>query len=293
MAFLVVALGGGTGTGAAPVLAKAAHEAGALVIAFATLPFGFEGDQRMAQAMRGLDELREQADVVVMVANERLFASIDPNTSAQEAFKQADALLGTGIFAIWKLLMHTGEMNLDFATLRQVARGSGGVTVFGYGEGEGADRAAAAVRTALTSPLLDGGQAVAEAGSVLVSILGGPDMALHEVNTIMNAVRGAVAKSTHVFMGTGIDARWQNTVAVTLLVSQYWTPEDDEPEAKAEAPAADAPAGKRKRRGKATQTQLGLDGIGRGIFKDVEPTILDGQDLDIPTFFRRGVVIEK
>jgi cell division protein FtsZ len=295
MVFLVAALGGGTGTGAAPVLARAAHEAGALVIAFATLPFGFEGDQRLTQAARGLDDLREQADVVVAVSNERLFEMIDANSSAQAAFKRADYILSMGVLAIWKLLMHRGEMNLDFATLRQVARNSDGVAVFGYGEAHGPERAAEAVRGALNSPLLGRGEAVTEAESVLVSILGGPDMTLRDINTIMAAVRATVRKGAHVFMGTAFDAHWQDTVSVTLIASQYWAPEEEpvaEKPATEEAAAPSKPA-PRKRRGKAQQTQLGLDSVGKGIFKDVEPTILDGQDLDIPTFFRRGVVIEK
>ena len=291
MVFIVAALGGGTGTGAAPVLARAAHEADALVIAFATLPFGFEGDQRIAQAAKGLDDLREQADVVVAVPNERLFESIDPNSSAQDAFKHADYILSLGVLAIWKLLMHRGEMNLDFATLRQVTRCSEGVAVFGCGEARGPERANEAVRAALNSPLLGHGEAVAEAESVLVSILGGPDMTLRDINTIMAAVRAAVRKGAHVFMGTAFDTQWQDTVSVTLIAAQYWAGED-EPAAAKPAGAEPKPA-PRKRRGKAQQTQLGLDSVGKGIFKDVEPTILDGQDLDIPTFFRRGVVIEK
>jgi cell division protein FtsZ len=294
MVFLVVALGGGTGTGAAPVVARAAHEAGALVIAFATLPFEFEGDSRGAQAAKGLDELREQADVVVAVPNERLFATIDPNSSAQDAFRRADDVLGMGVLAIWKLLMHRGEMNLDFATLRQVARCSQGLAVFGYGEGRGPERAAEAVRTALNSPLLGRSETVSEAESLLVSILGGPDMTLRDINTIMATIRGAAAKNAHLFMGTAFDAQWQDTVSVTIIAAPYWAAEEEaEGKESSEQAVAEPKAGPRKRRARAQQTQLGLDAISKGIFKDVEPTILDGQDLDLPTFLRRGVAIEK
>lgn len=303
LAIIVVTLGGGTGTGAAPIVAKAAHDAGALTVVFATLPFEFEGERRMSQAKQGLAQLRDQADIVVMVPNQDLFAAAGGNLSAEEAFRLADYHVGMGVFAIWKLLVTRGVINLDFATLRMVAHCSGEAILFSYGEGKGTERAADAIRAALGSPLVGGGKAVTEAEAVVVSVLGGPDLALREIETIMSAVRDTARKDARLFLGTAIDMAWAGAVAVTLVVSQRWSADDTEAEA-APAPAASTdgaparPAPKRgagrKRNVNDLQAALPLDGaIGKGMFKDVEATVIDGVDMDIPTFIRRRVVIEK
>lgn len=298
LVFLVTALGGGTGTGATPVLARAAHETGALVIALATMPFEFEGAQRMSLARKCLAELQDQADVVIAVPNQALVATAGAGATAAEAFKQADYLISMGVFAIWKLLVQRGIMNVDFATLRTVARCSGGVSVFSYGEGKGPNRAADAVESAIHSPLVENGQALAVAESALVSILGGTDMTLREVETIMATIKDFCRQDAHLTVGTTIDQHWQDNLSVTIVASQFWRADSEpaaEPPAAPEVEDAEktAAAGKRKKRTKPTQGQLGFDAIGKGIFKDVEPTYLDGDDLDIPTFHRRRVAIEK
>jgi cell division protein FtsZ len=301
LAFVVTSLGGGTGTGAAPVVARAAQEAGALVIAFATLPFEFEGDRRVSQAKQGLARLKDEADLVIVVPNQDLFAAAGSHLSAEEAFRLSDYQLGMGVFALWKLLVTRGVINLDFAALRMVARGSDDTSVFSYGEGKGTDRATDAITAALGSPLVMGGQAVAEAECVLVSILGGPDLALREIETVMSAVRAAARKDAHLLMGAAIDLDWAGVVAVTLVVARNWNTEAAAPSpasAKTGADTAESPApkppGRKKKGAAATQPGLGLDrDISKGMFKDVEPTVIDGVDMDIPTFIRRRVTIEK
>lgn len=300
LVFAVTTLGGGTGSGAAPVVARAAREGGSLVIALATLPFDFEGTQRASLARKTLAELGDQADVVITVPNQALAATAGESATAEDAFQQADYILGMGVLALWKLLVQRGLMHVDFATLRTVARCSGGISVFSYGEGRGSTRAADALESALHSPLLENGQALAEAESALVSILGGPDLTLREVDTLMAGIKNFCRKDVHLTMGTTIDPHWQDTVAVIIVASQFWRPEEEEeslpPQPSEPAPAeGDKPAqsGKRRKRSSATQGQLGFDAIGKGIFKDVEPTYRNGEDLDIPTFHRRRVVIEK
>jgi cell division protein FtsZ len=298
LVFVVAALGGGTGTGAAPIVAKAAHETGAMVIAFATLPFTFEGERRMSQARQGLVELQDQSDVVIVVPNQSLFANAGEGATAEDAFRQADYILSMGVFAIWKLLTQRGIINLDFATLRMVARCSGGASVFSYGEGRGANRAADAAQAALHNPLLENGEALAQSESVLVSILGSPDMSIREVETIMRAIEDITRKDAHIHMGTAIDDSGSDVLSVTLVASRFWREEKDETEPPApeevpsEAPTQPAER-RRKRKPGATQAQLGLEGIGKGIFKDIEPTIIDGEDMDIPTFIRRRVPVDK
>lgn len=299
LVFVVATLGGGTGTGASPVVAKAARETGAMVIAFVTLPFSFEGDRRMSQARQGLLNLQDQADVVIVIPNQALFAAAGLNATAEEAFHQTDYYLSMGIFAIWKLLTQRGIINLDFATLRMVVRCSGGASCFSYGEGKGPQRAANAIQDALHSPLLDNGEALAEAESVLVSILGGSDMSIREVESIMTAVENATLKDAHIHMGTSIDEAWNDAISVTIVASRFWRAEEegDEKVAPEPHPAEGAPpaaAGKRKkRRPETNQSQMILEGISKGIFKDVEPTIIDGEDLDVPTFIRRRVAVPK
>ena len=297
--FLVATLGGGTGTGASPVVAKAARETGAMVIAFVTLPFTFEGDRRMSQARQGLLNLQDQADVVIVIPNQALFAAAGANATAEEAFHQTDYYLGLGIFAIWKLLTKRGIINLDFATLRMVARCSGGASSFSYGEGKGPQRAQNAVQNALHSPLLENGELLAEAESILVSILGGSDMSVKEVESIMTAVEGATRKDAHIHMGTSIDEAWNDAISVTLVASRFWRAEDEadekttvDPTVPDESPTV--PSGKKKKKkAETTQSQLILEGISKGIFKDVEPTIIAGEDMDIPTFIRRRVAVAK
>lgn len=299
LVFVVTTLGGGTGTGSAPVVARAAHETGALVIAFATLPFQFEGERRMSQARQGLIELQDQADVVIVIPNQALFAAAGPNATAEEAFRQADYFLSMGVFAIWKLLTQRGIINLDFATLRMVARCSGGTSVFSYGEGKGPARAAEAVQAALHSPLLEKGEALAESESILVSILGGPDMGVREVETIMSAIEGSVRKEAHIHMGTAIDDSWKDMISITIVASRFWRGEDESDEPiPSDPPEGDdatvtSTVRKKKKKGDATQPQLILESISKGIFKDVEPTIVDGEDMDVPTFIRHRITVDK
>lgn len=299
LVFIVSSLGGGTGTGAAPVVARAARETGALIIALTTLPFEFEGAQRLSLARKCLAEMKDSADVVITIPNQALVAGAGAAATAAEAFQQADYYLAMGVFALWKLLVQRGIMNVDFATLRTVARCSDGFSVFSYGEGRGPTRAADALESALHSPLLENGQALAEAESALVSILGGPDLTLREVETVMSGIKNFCRQDARLTMGTTIDQHWQDALSVTIVASQYWRPEEEtEPAPDEPAPGiegTDKPAApdKRKKKAKPTQGQLGFEAIGKGIFKDIEPTYLNGEDLDIPTFHRRRIAIEK
>jgi len=304
LVFIVTALGGGTGTGAAPVVARAAHESGAMVIAFATIPFTFEGDRRMSQARQGLVELKDQADVMIVIPNQSLFAAAGANATAEEAFRHADYYLSMGVFAIWKLLTQRNIISLDFATLRMVARCSGGGSFFSYGEGKGPGRAADAIQAALHSPLLENGEALAEAESILVSILGGPDMRICDVETVMKTITASSRPDAHIHMGTAVDNAWQDTLSVTIVASRYWREEgeleertedkpDPEPVPGTDSAAPPSSQKKKKRKAMETQPQLVLGGISKGLFKDVQPTIVDNEDMDMPTFIRKHVTVDK
>jgi cell division protein FtsZ len=202
------------------------------------------------------------------------------------------------------MLVHRGIINVDFAALRNVVRASGGTSVFGYGEGHGPERAEQAVQAAIASPLLDHGKALREAASVLATIVGGPDLTFRDVEHIMGAIQGAVRKDAHLIVGKAVDSRWQDQVAVVIVAAEQWAggeaepePEEPAPPAAAESEPATGSTGRKtpkpRKRGKSTEGEL-FDGVpGKGLFKDVEATVLDGENLDIPTFIRRRVALPK
>ena len=174
--FFVAGLGGGTGSGALPGLIDAAHESGALTMCFATLPFVFEGDERMERARGSLDLIRSMADSVVLVPNERLYEMVREETTLADAFRHTNRIVSQAIMSLWMMVTRQGLINLDYADLRKVVRMSGGTCVFGVGFGVGHDRAAAAVESLLASPLLIHGQLIRDSAGLLVSIVGGPDL---------------------------------------------------------------------------------------------------------------------
>ena len=294
--FLVVGLGGGVGTGAAPVIASLARQEGALTLAFATLPFSFEGERRRQQADEGLRALRAAADVVICLPNERLMEQAESRVSLTDAFTKADAMVGTGIRSLWKLLTQTGIINLDFADLRHLVENSGGSCNFGYGEGEGPGKGSAAVAEILRSPLLDGGKLLAGAGGVLVNMVGGPDLTLMDVQTVMSKLAAVTRPDVRTFMGATVDEAWENRLAVTILVTESLEGAHPVPAASPRVPekvAVDTASGDRKPVPKtaqqAVQEDLKFESVDKGRFKNVEPTVYNGEDLDIPTFIRRGV----
>jgi len=295
-ALVVACLGGGTGTGAAPVVLREAREAGALTLCLATLPCDFEGEQKRSEAHDALGDRRAAADALIVVPNDRLFESVGA-ADLEGTFRRADAAIGTCIGSLVKMIDQPGQINLDFADLQQIVRSSGGACTMGYGEGEGDDRSGAALAALLESPLLEKGRVLERSESILVSLVGGPDLTVKDVGKIMSALTAKAREGCRVSMGTVIDETWQGRVTVTVLAAEERL---DKPVRKVAAPpveyeagSAKAARGRKKTRKSAAQTVLRLDTYGKGRFKDVEPTLFDGEDLDIPTFVRRGIAIDK
>jgi len=299
---LVVGLGGGVGTGAAPVVAEIARESGALTICFATLPFAFEGEKRRAIAEEGLKALMSHCDVVVRLPNDHLLAAQGEQAELATVFARADEMLGVGIGALCGLLFQTGVINLDFADMRQLVQASGGLCAFGYGEAHGARRVEEVTSALRRSPVLAERNDLNLAETVLVNIVGGSDLTLNEVQAIVAEFRTAVRPNAHILLGAAVNREWSDRIAVTVLVPYH--PRSlaelvDLAVNREESPAlsgAEAPAdrldtermGAQKRR-RARQTKLNFDPTEKGRFKNVEPTIYEGEDLDVPTFIRRGV----
>src|ERR1700736_4845298 len=216
MVFIPAGLGGGTGTGAAPVIAEIARRARALTVAVVTLPFSFEGFQRRKSAEEGLARLRGHVDALIIIPNDRLLQLADRQMSVMEAFRFADDVLRHGVQGISDLVTMTGLINLDFADVKSVMQNAG-TALMAVGEARGDGRAVAAARAAITSPLLDA--SVDGATGVLINVSGGPDLTLAEVTEAAETIQSAVDPDANIFFGAVIHPRAQDEVRVTVIAT--------------------------------------------------------------------------
>jgi cell division protein FtsZ len=344
LVFLIAGLGGGTGSGSAPLIASFARAQGALVVAFVTMPFSFEGKRRRAQAEEALASLQYYADAVICFENDRLGDAVSPRAGIQEAFLAADQMISQSARAIAQLVQRPGFVRIGFDELRTALRAQNPRCLFGYGEAEGDNRANAALERALKSPLMDRGRMLEEAENVLVNVIGGPNLTLNEVQILMEELNRHISDHTRLLFGTAVEPRMGNRMAVMLLsamggeVSRFAAaaPLAAQPEPAAAAPepvvnfvaedptpvpaepppelivlptpepprvaarvaaiarpvrandAAAIEAAKARER-EVKQEQLSFEPVTRGRFEKSEPTIVDGQDLDVPAFMRRNV----
>jgi cell division protein FtsZ len=219
MIFVTTGLGGGTGTGAAPVIASLASELGALTVAVVTKPFKFEGRKRQVQAERGLETLRESVDTIITIPNERLLNIIDRSTPLTEAFAAADDVLRQAIQGISDLILVPGLINLDFADVKTIMSGMG-LAMMGTGTAEGKDRALDAARRAISSPLLEGAS-VNGARGVIINITGGPDLSLMEVSDASTIVQEAAHEDANIIFGAVVDPALQGKVKITVIATGF------------------------------------------------------------------------
>lgn len=386
--FICAGLGGGTGSGAAPVIAELAREAGALVISFATMPFAFEGKRRTAQATEALARLQEISNAIICFENDKMGDMVAPKAGIHQAFAAADVTISQSIRAVVNLIQRPGLIRIGFDDLLSALRSANARCLFGFGESDSDNRAHDALTQALKNPLMDRGRLLADAANVLVQIAGGPGMTLSEVEVLMHELNRHVGDETQILFGAAVDNRMGNRMAVTLISSlaadgespmkQVWsapiavpppqlpaepspavhtaepaaTAEDavpspplerplqtieaampqpellpEQPHAWVEpAPVEEMPAPlpepvpplmepepplprvippKKKaslpvKEPKvpvekilhAKQEVLQFESITRGRFEKSEPTIIEGQDLDVPTFLRKNVRVK-
>jgi cell division protein FtsZ len=386
--FICTGLGGGTGSGASPVIAQIAREMGALVIGFATIPFSFEGKRRTAQARDALARLHETTDAVVCFENDRMVDMVAPKAGIHQAFAVADMTISQSLRSIVNLIQRPGIMRIGFDDLLAALRGGGGRCLFGYGESDSDNRAHQALAQALKNPLMDRGRMLADASRVLVQVTGGPGMTLSEVEILMRELNKHISEQTQLLFGTAVDGRMGDRLSVTLISSlpadeaevappkskahappppppepiiepaaepqivQFVQPEatESEPvmetevfqpaeivppepavedvlpprEAVAEsqiteteiepeieqaprpttpriippkkkpliAPKVETENAKREKAAAAKQEILQFEPLTRGRFEKSEPTIVEGQDLDVPTFLRKNVRVK-
>lgn len=300
--FILAGLGGGAGSGISPVLARAAREAGALVLAFVTLPFECEGNRREAQAQQAMDHLKSAADGVICLPSQKIFRLIDENTSLVETFRVTGGLLLEGLRGVWQLLERPGLIQVHFSDLCALVRDRHAENAFAFVEASGAGRAREVVDKILAHPLLDEGRALADSDAVLVSLSAGKDLTMAEINRVMDQVKCQCAHA-QIIMGAAVDATLKDKLCVTLIAAkQSAAPTSVTPRAEGRPAtatvsqhretAASRPVTRPRRAGsKLVQTQLPLAIVSKGRFDKSEPTIHHGEDLDVPTYLRRGVAM--
>jgi cell division protein FtsZ len=218
MVFVTAGEGGGTGTGAAPVVAELAREIGALTVGVVTKPFVFEGRKRSQQAELGIENLRDRVDTLIVIENDRLLQVVEKKTSVVDAFRMADDILRQGVQGITDLITVPGLVNLDFADVRTIMRDAGSA-LMGIGEASGENRAAEAARAAVSSPLLE--TSIEGATGILLNITGGPEIGLFEVNEAAEVVTSAADQNANVIFGAVIDDAIGEEVRVTVIATGF------------------------------------------------------------------------
>jgi len=370
MIFICTGLGGGTGSGAAPIVAQLAHEAGSLVIAFATLPFSFEGKRRAVQAQDALARLNEVANAVICFENDRMGDMVAPKAGIHQAFGVADMTISQSVRSIVNLIQRPGLIRIGFDDLFTALRSQNGRCLFGFGESDSDNRAHDALTQALKNPLMDKGRMLSEAAHVLVQVAGGPGMTLSEVEILMRELGRHVRDHTQIVFGTAVDGKMGNRLSVTIISSlasedssvEQQMPAQPEPflapppaileqveepplppappkidivpepkiapvhqptagdlipfeqPAAPETPPPPPPIKKpaprlippkkkavlekeavkppKEKYVQAKQEVMQFEPVTRGRFEKSEPTIVEGQDLDIPTFLRKNIKVK-
>ena len=218
MVFVTAGMGGGTGTGAAPIVAAAAKEMGILTIGVVTKPFTFEGKKRLSQAERGIESLKGKVDTLVVIPNDKLLQIIDRKTSIIEAFKMADDILRQGVQGISDLIAIPGLVNLDFADVKTIMLNQG-MAHMGVGKATGENRAEDAAKEAIQSPLLE--TSIEGAKGVIINITGGEDLGLHEVNTAAELVQRSVDPEANIIFGTVTDPSMTDEIQITVIATGF------------------------------------------------------------------------
>ncbi len=270
MVFVTAGMGGGTGTGAAPIVAKIAKDLGILTIGVVTKPFSFEGKRRQNQALQGLEKLRESVDALIVIPNDKLLDVVDRRVSLQESFLVVDEVLMRGVQGISDIITIPGLINVDFADVKSVMAASGSA-LMGIGRGTGEGRAIEAAKIAINSQLLE--TSINGASGVIVNITGGPDMTLHEVTDATNIINDAVLDDARVIIGAVVDDNIQGEIQITVIATGF--------ELKSQMPVNE----------KVESRSISAAEFFSGAFSNTQqpkaPTMSNFSDIQIPDFLRK------
>jgi cell division protein FtsZ len=295
MVFVTSGLGGGTGTGAAPIVAQIAKEVGALTIGVVTRPFTFEGARRAASAEAGISKLKEHADTLIVIPNDRLLQIVDKRASLQDAFKTADDVLRQGIQGISELITVPGLINLDFADVRAIMS-EGGAALMAVGRATGEDRARIAAEMAISSQLLD--ITIDGARGILFNITGGPNMTLFEVNTAAAIIKETAHPECNLIFGAVVSPDMGEELTITVIATGFDRAAGQSVFERAGVPAADkhtrkvedarpAPSAQRPRTFEAAQPeQPARPSSQQSSQADFQRVVINTEDLDVPAFLR-------
>ena len=273
MVFIAAGMGGGTGTGAAPIVAEVAKEMGALTVGVVTKPFLFEGRRRAGQADQGIEQIKQRVDTLITIPNQRLLEVVDHRASMQEAFVEADKVLMQGVQAISDIITVPGLINVDFADVKAIMQ-TAGSALMGVGKATGEGRAIEAARNAINSPLLE--TTIDGASGVIFTVTGGPDLTLHEVQEAANVVYSSVSDDANIIFGAIIDDRLHGEVLITVIATGFDMVQNELAPRRTtqSAPREASPA-------RVAQPQQATESKPSGEFKKIA-----GDILDIPEFLR-------
>jgi cell division protein FtsZ len=277
MVFITAGMGGGTGTGAAPVIAEIAKENGSLTVAVVSKPFLFEGYRRKIQAETGLNELKEVVDTLIVVPNQKLLSIVEKQTSLVEAFNLADDVLRQAIQGISDIITIPGLVNVDFADVKAVMSQSGGA-LMGTGIGSGDNKAIKAAEMAITSPLLED-ISINGAKGILINITGGPDLSLFEINEATSIIYERADKEANIIFGAVIDEKMHNEIRITVIATGF-SSKKIEPEAVKPEPVKE----------EKTQGKISIESIKEEMGANLEEKVksyIEENDWDVPTFLRK------
>ncbi len=299
MVFITAGMGGGTGTGAAPVVAQISREKGVLTVGIITLPFSFEGPKRMNRALEGLSEMKKTCDTVIAIPNQKLMNIVDKSTTLPEAFNMADTILHQAAKGISDLINVQGVINLDFADVETIMKNMG-EAIMGTGTASGDERAVLAAQQAISSPLLDDAS-IKGAQGVLVNITGGNDLTLMEANEATSIIFEEAGPSANIIFGAVIDPEMNDEIRVTVIATGFHIPktiQDMELDSNPEKPSSSTNTRSlQERENKPLHVQNDLDQTNTDKeqvapvlkFDDTQetPKVIYGQDLEVPAFIRR------
>jgi len=275
MVFITAGEGGGTGTGGAPVVAAIAREVGALSVAIVTRPFTFEGQRRQAVADDGIERLREAADTLITIPNDRLLSIVERTTSVVQAFQVADDVLRQGVQGITDLITIPGLINLDFADVRTIIQNAG-TALLGVGVADGENRAVQAAQAAVQSPLLE--TSIEGARGILLNITGGSDISLFEVNEAAGTIADVADEDANIIFGAVVDERLAGRISVTVIATGFGEP----PAARETVPEPAFTASLRPRASRVPEAAVTLDAA-----TPFEAPVLDEPELDVPSFMKQ------